>query len=438
MTMQPPELSEFKDRLRVARKSDDLAWERSRRLVRAEELPQTLKRLSTAIRNASLGPTLTEVLLRSLQEGHGGRVQDLSGALLKQLTGLSPTKAVRALCVLFGLTQRTTGRAVSAMPSSVIEEFIRRHSNPYDLLLEADVASVLDLGAGDLSFEEALIDQYGPRLVERGRRLVVHGVDRLQSSSRLGGPLHAPRARLEKLAVLDPGQMEFRFWGNQDMFGLERNPDIWPTYTLVTCHAPATPTFAYEPTRLSDSVVAAHLRTTKGDYRTVRVDGEAALEVLLHDGKVLLFPPWKFDIRGPLSLLDLLSRRGRLCVLTSIDTEVFWELLAQLIADARFRPKDTIFTREVVRNLFGGIYDTLVSLPVGQTIPLSDLTGLRQDLPRVLQPRGPGQSSYAYRAVMIRRGATFPDMPASLTARLFKDMKEESLPWCVVLVPAQI
>jgi hypothetical protein len=433
-TIQPHERSQFKDRLRQARESDGLAWERSRCLVRAQELPTTLKRLCSAIRDSSLPPTLSEALLKCLPDPEGTRIRDLPADRLKELTGLPATKALRALCVLFGLTQASTESLASTMPSSAIEEFIHQHPNPYDLLLQAEVASLLDLGAGDLSFEEELIDQFWPRVMQRGMRLVLHAVDRLQPGSRLGGPLHAPRARLDKLATLDPDHLEFRFWGEQDMFALEDNPEIWPTYTIVTCHAPANPTFAYEPSRLTNDVVTAHLRRMKGDFRKVRIEGEAALEVL-HGGKSLLFPPWKFDIRGPLALLDLLSRRGKLAVLTSIDTEVFWELLSQLIADERVRPNDTILTPEVIPDLFGRIHARLITLPIGQPISLAELTDIRQDLPRVLQPVIGDRSSYAYRAVIIRRGATFPETPASLTARVIKDMKQERVPWCVLLVP---
>jgi hypothetical protein len=35
------------------------------------------------------------------------------------------------------------------------------------------------------------------------------------------------------------------------------------------------------------------------------------------------------------SLLDLVARRGFLCVLGAVDSQVFWEILAQLLDDAR-------------------------------------------------------------------------------------------------------
>jgi hypothetical protein len=432
--MERSELSAFKEQVRLAREHDEDAWERSRHLVRADVFPETAKQLWNAIQSATLAPIIQQSLLTCLADGRVARIQDLSAEPLKRLTGLPTTKAVRALCVLFGLTRRTSGRPISALPSSVIEEFVRHHSNPYDLLLEADVASLLDLGAGDLSFEQELVEHYASRLRLRKTPLTLHAVDRIRPGSQLGGPIHVPRARLQRLADLDPDLVQFHYWGNQDMFALERNPDIWPTYSIVTCHAPATPTFAFEPARLSQSVIATHLRRTKGDYRAVELEGEPALEVVT-GGKALLFPPWKFDIRGPLALLDLLSRRGRLCVLTAIDTEVFWEILAQLIADPRVRPTDVVFTPQVIQEAFGQVHADLTALPVGQTVPLSDVTGMRQDLPRILERMEPTQPSYAFQTVLIRRGATFPDMPASLTARLFKDMKDEQPPWCLLLVP---
>jgi hypothetical protein len=433
MNIDPEDLSQFKERLRKAREQHQ-SWERSRRLVAASEVPGTLRRLCAAIEQSPLSPELRAALLNSLGTGRAERIQDLSGVQLKQLTGLPVTKAVRTLCLLFGLIDQVVSRPVTNLSSAAIEEFVQHHANPYDLLLEADVASLLDLGAGDLSFAEELADQYVGRLAAQEKTLTLHCLDRLQPGSKLGGPLHASHARLQKLKALNSKAREFRFWGNQDMFALEQNPEVWPTYTVVTCHAPATPTFAYEPTRVSPAIITEHLRRTKGDFQIVREDTEEALQVL-HSGKALLFPSWKFEIRGPLALLDLISRRGRLCVLSSVDAEMFWELLSQLSEDPRLRPKDVLLTRDVIPGVFGEIHRTLSALPLGETIRLSDVTAPRQALPRVLDGAGAQGRSHRFRHVMIRRGAVLPGIPSSLTARLFKDMKEEDVPWFVTLVP---
>jgi hypothetical protein len=428
------DLAQFRAQLREARERSPDAWERSRRLVNSAEVPKTIQRLSAALRqDAALSSTVKDLLEESLRHGEGSRIQDLSADTLKRLTGLSATKAVRALCLFFGMLGQNRTTPTTHLSAEEIERFVRLHTNPYDLLLEADVASLLDLGAGDLSFVEEIADRYGHPVAERKSRLVLHAVDRLRPGSRFGGPLQVPQARLEKLSALGTA-CEFGFWGDLDMFALDTNPHLWPVYTMVTCHAPPNPTFAYEPHRLVKSIITRHLIATKGQYRNIQVDGEPALEVD-HGGKALLFPPWKFEIRGPLALLDLLSRRGRLCVLSSIDTEVFWELLSQLIADPDVRPADVVFTPAVVPPLFGTIYKRLSTLPVGEQMSLGDLTALRKDLPRVLEKHEPAQkASYGFRTVLVRRGATFPGMPASLTARLFKDMKEEAPPWLLILV----
>ena len=50
-------------------------------------------------------------------------------------------------------------------------------------------------------------------------------------------------------------------------------------------------------------LIEADLMKTKGAFRRVRMEGEDALEVH-HEGRSLLFPPWKFDVKGPLALLN--------------------------------------------------------------------------------------------------------------------------------------
>ena len=148
----------------------------------------------------------------------------------------------------------------------------------------------------------------------------------------------------------------------------------------ATCWAPATPTFAYEPARLSQSVIAEDLRRTKGSFRHIRFQGESALEVQ-HGDRALLFPPWKFEIVGPLALLNLLARRGSLCVLGSVDTQVYWELLAQLLDEPRYRPQDQPFTTANLPEIFGEIYGVLDHLPIGDSINLADLGTFRRQFP---------------------------------------------------------
>ncbi len=436
MDREPNTLADFRRQVTHLRTAEDTRWDASRKLVDASHIRRTLDQLAIAVQQSSLPAPLKETVVRALGRGFAGRIEDLPGEQLKELTGFPPTKAVRALCVLFGLVDRTIPSfPVSQLTSIEAEQFAQGHRNPFDLLLEADVASVLDLGAGDLSFAAELTDHYGPPLEARHKELILHCVDRLAPGSKLGGPLHPDAARLSQLRARAGAQ--FRFYGNRDMFDLDqldRAGSLAPRYTIATCWAPATPTFAYEPTRLSQELIHEDLRRTKGAFWKTRVSGEHALEVQ-YSGRSLLFPPWKFEIRGPLALLDLLSRRGLLCVLGAVDGQVFWEILSQLLADARFRPANQILVPSMLPSLFGEVYQRLSRLPIGGSLHLADVAEIRADLPHVLDQSVGYTSLYRFRHVEIRRGATFENIPASSTARMFRNMVEEAPPWFLILVP---
>src|SRR2546428_5010455 len=151
-------------------------------------------------------------------------------------------------------------------------------------------------------------------------------------------------------------------------------------YTIAVCNSQSTPSFAYEPSRLGDDAIRAHLRQTKGEFRRVKSKGHEVLEVL-HGGERLTFPPWKFDVYGPLALLDLLSRKGKLCILSAVDMETFWELLSQLLPEYAARPAGVFFTESNVRQVFGAVYGQLLRLGIGQKILLPEV---RQGIPPVL------------------------------------------------------
>lgn len=430
-------LADFRAKLRQAREAQAHAWESSSRLVGQAQFPATRERLVAAIEASPFAPQVRDALLAGLQTGASQRIRDLPGDRLKHLTGLPTTKALRALCLLFGLAAEGRPRAAPAgIPPEEIEAFVRRHRNPFDLLLKSDRASVLDLGAGDLTFAAELAELYLPRLTQQQKPLILHSVDRLQPGSRLGGLLQPDRDRLASLQRGLPG-LEFQLWGNQDMFDLHGIKNILPRYTLAACYGPPTPTVAYEPTRISAALIEAHLRQTKGASRKVRVEGEEALEVL-DGGRSLLFPSWKFDIKGPLALLELLADKGQLCLLGAVDNEVFWEILSQLLDDVRFRPRDVVFTPSILPDVFGSIHASLNRLHIGQSAVLSDLADLREDLPRVLGAGPRGSWPYRFRHVEVRRGALFEGQPAGRTARMFRDMTEEVPPWMLILVPEEI
>lgn len=437
MSAEPQSLDEFRQRISRRARQFPAQWEVSKRLIEKEELPGIIARLLPQIQEDNLPPAIKEALLRLLQPQQVKRIQDLDGELLRTLTGFPPAKALRALCIFFGLIARPGSQwPVPSMSSEVIEGLVRRSANPFDLLLAADVASVLDLGAGDLSFAEELADLYAPELQRLHRSLILHCLDRLNPRSKLGGPLHPQQDRLQALrSKVGP---TFSFFGDQDMFALDNldgTGKLAPRYTIITCLAPATPTFAYEPSRLSRSIITEDLSNSKGAFRPSRFQGEPALEVR-HGERLLLFPPWKFEIVGPLALLNLLANRGALCVIGAVDNHVFWELLAQLLDEPRFRPQDRLFTASGVPEIFGEVYQALNRLPIGDSVDLAELGALRRPF---LSP-GPvdakSQAAGTFRYVRISRGATFPGVPAGSTARAFSSMVEEVPPWFLTLVPS--
>lgn len=425
----PAQLRRF---LQESKSADPAAWEAARKLVHRSKLEHTLVRLVERIQRSPLPGTLRDGLVAGLNPASAEGIDQVR---LKELTGLPPTKAIRALCVYFALVRE---EASSSGPAPhEVEAFVKQNVSPYDLLLHVEKPSLLDLGAGDLSFEEELLDHYFPALQQSGKALTLHAVDRLQPGSQLGGAYHANPERLRRFTHDAPDTLQFRFWGGVGMMDLSTHPHLLALYTLLTCHAPATPTFAYEPTRLSSATIHSHLTRTKGNYRTVRVRGEKALEVM-HRGQALTFPHWKFLIHGPLALLDLAAHRGALCVLAAIDDEVFWEILAQLVEDPGMRPPDVVFTPETIPEIFGHVHQTLSSLKIGERCHLSDITTLRQNLPASTTPQEQKSPTWRFRFVEIRRGAVFSGMPAGSTARQFRHMSEEVPPWHLVLVPEPV
>jgi hypothetical protein len=433
--MSADPLAEFRRAVTIRARRIPEQWEASRKLVESTTLPSTIARLRDAVQDQDLPASVKETVMGLFQERAPRRVQDLDGEGLKFVTGLPPAKAVRALAVFLGLVPTAAGKwPMTSLSSKEIEAIVRDLPNPFDVLHRTDVASVLEIGAGDLSFAEELVDLYGPELTQRHCPFILHCLDRLDPRSQLGGPLHATPERLEKLQRQEG--LSFSFFGDQDMFelnDLDKQELLVPRYTIATCWAPATPTFAYEPTRLSEAFIRDDLERTKGAFRRTRFGNEPALEVR-HAGRDLLFPPWKFEIVGPLALLNLLARRGCLCVLGSVDAQVFWELLAQLLEDSRYRHPDQPFSAPNLPKIFGEVYQVLADLPIGESIDLAELAALRR---HYLQSDSSSDGAVGhFRYVRISRGATFPGTPASSTARKFASMTEEAPPWLITLVPA--
>ena len=244
MPVDSDSLAAFRKLVTSARSLDAISWDASRQLVNPADWPATRTRLIDAIDASSTHNDLKQGLIAALPPAHATDDRQSCADLLKQFTGLPPTKALRALCVFFGLRAKSTTKwPLPTVSPDTVEAFIQEHLNPFDLLLEQLPASMLDLGAGDLSFAEELVTLYEPQLAMHNRPLMLHCLDRLNPDSQLGGPLHAPPLRLTRLRT-KPG-LQFRFYGDQDMFALdrlERDQRLATRYLIVTCWAPATPT----------------------------------------------------------------------------------------------------------------------------------------------------------------------------------------------------
>ncbi len=412
-------------------------WEASKKLIDRAVFPATITRLCEAIQGKDLPSPIKETLARLLTPHTLRQVQDLDGGGLKSVTGLPPAKALRALAVFFELMPVAVSKwPTTHLSSEEVEEAVCKLENPFDVLRHVDVASLLEIGAGDLSFAEELVDRYGAELKQQRHPFIIHCLDRLDPRSQLGGPLHPSLDRLQKLQRKEG--VSFSFFGNQNMFELGRLDEqdmLAPRYAVATCWAPATPTFAYEPTRLSEAVIRNELERTKGAFQQTRFGKEHALEVR-HAGRALLFPSWKFEIVGPLALLNLLAGRGCLCVLGSVDAQVFWELLAQLLEEPRYRPPDHPFDSTNLPAVFGEVYHALAGLPIGESINLADVAPLRSHYLRSDSLYAGESGAGHFRYIRVTRGAVFPGTPASSTARKFSSMTEEAPPWFITLVPS--
>ena len=427
-------LADFRRRLREAVENDREAWAASRRLVASDAAAETLQRLHAAVAGSSLDRGIREELLRVLALAGRDGLQAISQEGLRELTGLNPTKAVRNLCLLLGVgAGAVDAGAVSSLAQEKVEAAVRGKDNPFDVLLETDVASLVDCGAGDLTFEETVVEQYLSPLERAGRVFILHAFDRLDPQEPFGAFVQADRDRLQRLRRYPSPALRFQYDGHRDMFDLASWRRDCARYTIAVCNSPSTPTFAYEPSRLGDDAIRAHLRQTKGEFRRLKSKGREVLEVL-HGGERLTFPPWKFDVYGPLALLDLLSRKGKLAILSAVDMEVFREVLSQLLPEDTARPQGVFFTESNARQFFGSVYGQLLQLGIGQKMILAKV---RQDIPRVLDDDGKRGDTYGFRYVEIRRGAMFPGVPAGRTAYLFDQMKLEAAPWFLTLVPAQ-
>ena len=434
--LDPQELETFRHMVKRVREEKREEWETSRKLMASACLPETLRLLHTRIRSSEFSLEFQNTLLECLDQQQIDKAAQLDSTRLKTLTGLPSSKALRALTVVFGLTRGDNDLPVDpSLPVSQIQNILTESFNPYDVLVQTEHPSLLNLGAGDLSFEQELTNHLLPQLQGKKNPFILHAVDRLQPGSQFGGVYHANQEHQTALKAYPSDILQFRFWGGMNMMDVLSLKGRRSSYSLVTCHSPASPTFAFEPSRLSPDTISRALRQSKGEFRVKKIDGESALEVV-HGDRVLTFPSWKFEVCGPLALLDLMSRLGHVCILSSIDGEVFWEILAQLLEDERYRPTDTLFGANNLPEIFGPLYSQLTAVKEGSRVPLSDLADLRSSIPRVINPIPFRNPTYHFPWVEIRRGACLPGIPSSFTANQFVHMSEEVLPWWLILIPA--
>src|SRR6185312_8297455 len=170
MTSHDQALAQFRSRIAKRLQEADREWDTSRRLLEASRLGDTLHRLVERVRASDLTPAIQDSLLTALNEGKAQRVQDLSGSSLKAITGLPPSKAIRALCVYFDVVEPVSSRwQVPSLDGEAVSAFLHANATPFDLLLTSNVPSLLDLGAGDLSFAVEVADLYASRIQRLNR-----------------------------------------------------------------------------------------------------------------------------------------------------------------------------------------------------------------------------------------------------------------------------
>jgi len=424
----------FRERIKASRESYPHYWEASKKLVVPETLQTMLPVLIQHIQKTSLDPALRERLIDALQQFSKPTGRKEGNQVLKELTGFSPSKAVRALMVWGILAVDGEGKSPEELSGFRCEDIIRRESNPYGVLRHTATPSLLDIGAGDLSFEQELVDHYIAHARAQNIPLTLHAFDRLMPGSRVGGVYHKNVDRERYLNSFSTAELRFKFWGGMSLETFSKVKGRLFRYTVSTCHAPANPTFAYEPGRLAPDIIQVHLQSSRGQYRQSRYEGEPVLEVS-HQGHMLTFPDWKFEIVGPLALLKFMAQQSCVGILSAIDDEVFWELLSQVLADDRFRPPDKIFTKALLPEVFGKVYEELSFMAVGERKDLSLLADLRDPMPFGMATKEGTQIPCRFRYVEIRRGAVLEGVPSSFTARQFSQMKEESTPWWVIFIP---
>ena len=214
METQSLNVQDFRTRIKAIRESAPEEWAASRKWMASESLATTLPVLLQSIQKAGLEANLQKRLSDVVQQcGQQKKTREVHQAL-KELTGLPPSKALRALLV-WGVVARGAKDHIAegSLSPEELEHCVREGENPYDVLLHSSTPSLLDIGAGDLTFEQELVDQYVPQLRVRQTKLRLHAFDRLTPGSRVGGVYHADRDRAQYLKSFPADELTYQFWG---------------------------------------------------------------------------------------------------------------------------------------------------------------------------------------------------------------------------------
>ncbi len=108
MPVDSDSLAAFRKQVTSARSLDAPSWDASRHLVHSTTWPATRKTLTEAIQASSIPDGLKQELGAALPSLLATDDRNASAGLLKELTGLPLTKALRALCVFFEVRTPST------------------------------------------------------------------------------------------------------------------------------------------------------------------------------------------------------------------------------------------------------------------------------------------------------------------------------------------
>ena len=170
MHVNPDILAAFRRQVTSARSSDAISWDASRQTRQSKAMANDPDIIDLKPWRHPPFRTKSNAVSSLSCHRHTHPQKAPPRRRAQELTGLPPTKALRALCVLLGIQVRP--RIEVATPHTHGRRRARSFdniANPFDLLAEHVPASVLDLGAGDLSFAEELVSCYAPRLATQGR-----------------------------------------------------------------------------------------------------------------------------------------------------------------------------------------------------------------------------------------------------------------------------